>query len=147
MRIRVCDDNEKERNQLVGICKVKRRYKIVAILFCILILMTGCGKKFWEYPSAWVSNEPYVIINTTNHDAQIEINEKIIDVNTGWKNNGRGITVYYNNENKDVHSKEDIIWECSCELKGDKLYLTIDKDYVSDKQGETIVLEQQEEEQ
>ena len=78
MRIRVCDDNEKERNQLVGICKVKRRYKIVAILFCILILMTGCGKKFWEYPSAWVSNEPYVIINTTNHDAQIEINEKII---------------------------------------------------------------------
>ena len=46
-----------------------------------------------------------------------------------------------------MHSKEDIIWECSCELKGDKLYLTIDKDNVSDKQGETIVLEQQEEEQ
>ena len=110
----------------------------------MLILITGCGKQIWDYSNerSWVSNEPYVEINYGDMLGYIELDGNITEFKLSFENTGKGVDFY-----REEISGEDIIWECSCELKDDKLYLTIDKDNVTDKQGETIILEQQEEEE
>ena len=118
------------------------------IILIVLVFMTGiisgCGKKFWDYECVWVSDSPYIYMPAYSHShkATIEINGEKKDVETAWENTGLGIK-FCTSDIKYKTLDENLIWDTECEVKKGKLYITIIKDNVSDMEGKTIVLEQQ----
>lgn len=106
----------------------------------MVLLLSGCGKKFWDYNCTWVSEEPYVYIPLEQTKAVIEIDGEKVDVETGWENDGTKI-YFYEKGNK-VHEDEDLIWVASVKLKSGKMYLTITEDYYGDEEGKEFVLQQ-----
>lgn len=120
-----------------------KKFAVAFLLFFLTITnLSGCGKYFWEYDCVWYSESPYVCVETRSHDAMIEINDSIIEVKTAWENNGTGIT-FSDKAIDEGRTEASIVWETKVEIKSDKLYLTITEDYVSDMEGEVIILEQQ----
>lgn len=119
-----------------------RKIAVFIILFSIMWIMVGCGKKFWDYECVWVSESPYIYMPANSHVVIIEINGEKKITDTAWKNTGLGI-YFHDPEIDNGTTMESIIWETECEIKKGKLYITIIKDNVSDMEGKTIILEQQ----
>lgn len=111
-------------------------------LICIfMILLTACGKKFWEYDCIWVSEDPYIYMPNEHEGVIIEIDGENYEVQTAWENDGSGID-FYENVSGGV-SDEELIWEADVQIKKGELYLTIVKDNYGDNEGKVFILEQQ----
>lgn len=119
--------------------------RVVVIGMSVISLCTGCGKKkFWEYEASWVSDNPSIcIVNSEGFDyVLLEIDGIQYELKTAHANDGSGITMYDLNING-AYTKDAIIWDCSCKIEDEKLYLTIEKDNISNFEGETIILHQE----
>lgn len=61
---------------------------------------------------------------------------------SAYEFDGTGMSFYDKNID-DGLSPKSIVWVVSCKIKDDKLYMTVDKDNISNYEGKTIVLHQQ----
>ncbi|MDE6252720.1 MAG: hypothetical protein K2M78_08785 [Lachnospiraceae bacterium] len=121
--------------------KFKNLVVIITIFFTIFIF-SGCKKRFWEYECVWVCDSPYIYMPTNSSPAVIEINGEKKDVEAVRKYTTSGLE-FRDPDIDNASTDESIIWETECKIKKGKLYVTITKDYVSDMEGKTIILEQQ----
>lgn len=128
--------------------------------------ITGCGKKISDYDCMWISEDNCIqidsvtgitILNIAGVDQSRRIDAISDSGETDW------YFTYYSDISTEVSSEigtekldeastsynEDdsecygsTIWEADSYIRNGKLYLTVVKDYVSDWEGKTIVLEQ-----
>ena len=121
---------------------IKRSIKIGLIISIILgILCTGCkklSKSYWNYDGVWYSENPYIYMPTGTNLIKIEVDGIRYDVATREEPDGTGMI--FLDYSKYKNGEEVILWQVGCNLKNDKLYLTIIVDNISDYQGKTIEL-------
>lgn len=113
------------------------------IVFCACFI-AGCGERFDDDLSCvWVSEAPRICLPPEGFPVVIDVEG--VDQTQGinaLSDSGRGYLYFtYGNKGEANRSEEYTVWEGEATVKGDKLYLKIVKDYVSDYEGETIVLE------
>lgn len=117
-------------------------------LLCIALISTGCRQKMYlEYEAPWVFEDAEISIASCEGfmGMTIEIGENIYECGVAHENDGTGMSIY----DKSVvggYTDKALVWEASCELKDDLLYLSIEVDNISDYEGKTIVLHQESEE-
>ena len=128
--------------------KRKDRWKDCICVLCFIILMVfnlrmvTCQKKFFAYRCRWVCEEPYICLEN-NNDVYMEIDGKIRKLIGAWKSDGSGIKVYGSIPEMGFYGKDDLIWAADCEVKFDRLIITVVEDNVSDCEGEKYILRQE----
>lgn len=120
---------------------MKIRKTSLAILF--ILLLTGCGKSYTDYPEKWISQDKCIQINPKDCTATIDYPqiEKDKVVNIFSHGNKKELSFCYGEKIGDG-DPANCIWEAEAEITDDKLYLKIVKDNVTGLEGKTIVLEQ-----
>ncbi len=124
---------------------IKRTYiRCIVCVICIAsILLSGCGKKWyddWEENYSYISDEPYIYIPIDHEKAVMEIDGEKRNIQTTWSFDGIKI-FFYNGRKRDTESI-DLIWETQVlKYKKGKLYLKIVKDNCGNDEGKEIVLE------
>lgn len=114
-----------------------KKILFIMISIAILFLISGCGKKFWEYDNAWISDTPYIYLPTNEHYIDVEIDGVVQRFDCAWENDGTCIYLYM-----DEYSFEEEI-AVKTIIKNDVLYLSFIEDSISDYEGKTIALHQQ----
>ena len=74
--------------------------------------------------------------------AVLIIDGKTYEGRGAWKNDASGID-FYDPQIDNGMTEESIVWSVCCKIKNDELYMTVEKDNISDYEGKTIVLHQQ----
>jgi hypothetical protein len=122
------------------------RKKYIIALVMVIMLLTGCGKSYTDYPDIWISNEYNIQINPKQETAIIDNPEidkdKIINILSNGKK--RELYFCYGNEMGDGDPTKSI-WKAYAKVKDDKLYLEIVSDKVTNLEGKTIILKQKKE--
>ena len=118
--------------------EVRRKISVIITLTLLMVLMTACGKKYYEYPNSWISEDGCVTIET---NGIAHINYKGIDAKKTiniLSDSGQQYLYFCYDDNDN-----DCFWEVNSSIKNDKMYLDIVVDNVTNLQGKTIVLEQE----
>ncbi len=124
-----------------------RYWGLGIILLSVIFSFMGCGyKRYFDYENSWISEEPYVyIVSSGNfYKAIIEIDGTTYEYVVSHANDGSGMEICDPNIGEG-RTQDSIVWDASCEIKDDLLYLTIETDNVFDYEGKTIVLHQESE--
>ncbi len=130
----------------------KRKYLFLWCLILILCFSLGSCvriKYFYNYHVVWYSDDPFIefVGDDPDFSGIIILNGKEYTIYIGTSPGTTrfvGFTFYNYTTLGEMTSNDDLIWEGKAEVKDRKLYLTVEKDYVSDYAGKTIVLNQRE---
>jgi hypothetical protein len=122
------------------------RKNTLLMLVVVLLTLTGCGKSFTDYSDNWVSSEKNIKIDPNKETAIIDYPEIDQNKTINILSNGRKSELHfcYGDKMGDGEPTQSI-WDAHAVIKGDKLYLEITEDRVTDLKGKTIVLEQSKE--
>ena len=120
------------------------RLRIVAIAVLIMCInLAGCGKKYSDFEHDWVSDDR--TIQLTPHGQMImdldEIDQTRLIIASSDVSQTH-IHIGYCSSNSD--EPDDKIWEATATIRGSRLYLKIEEDYVSDYEGTTFIFTQSE---
>lgn len=144
---------------------IKFKFGILVILTAIIgMSITGCVKRYSDYDCVWTSEDGCIQIDSTgksilNIDGVDQ--SRRIDALSDSGQTYLYFTYYSDSSTEsssaigteemsdtsgsinedDSESYGSTIWEATAYIRNGKLYLTIVKDYVSDWEGKTIVLE------
>ena len=121
------------------------RLKIVAIAVIIICVnLTGCGRKYCDYERDWVTSDGTIRL-TPGGFMTIDIDE--VDQTrfiTASSDSGQTY-LHIRYEASGQTASEKKIWDAYAIIRGNTLYLKVDKDYVSNYEGTTFVLTQSKE--
>ena len=122
------------------------KIKKVCVTVLAIMLLTGCGKSFTDYPNKWVSTEYHIQIDPKQETAIIDYPEIDKDKTINVLSHGKKVELYfcYGDEMGDGDPTKSIL-KANAKIKNSKLYLEIKKDSVTGLEGKTIVLEQSKE--
>ncbi len=126
-----------------------------SFLCCLALLLCFClgackwpwTKYFYEYHVVWYSDDPLIEFVGDDFDY---VGKIILDGTeysfciSAWDATTRiaGFGFYNHDTHGEGLSDGDLIWEGKAEIKNGQLFLTIEKDNVSNYEGQTIVLNQ-----
>ena len=117
---------------------------LIALLgICFALSGWSCAENYHDYHVIWYCEEPYIVFQGDRNYGFMQLDGKnyILDISSV----AHSSKIYFYDESKrenGVVREEFTIWEADSEIKDGQLYLTILKDYVSDYEGKTIVLNQ-----
>lgn len=128
----------------------KREYSLICCLVLLLSFsLTACvypwTKFYHEFHVIWYCDDPFIEFIGDEEVGKMTLDG--IEYDLGIGHAIRDFRIYFYDREKYSEStatNDDLIWEGKAEVKDGKLYLTVEKDYVSDYAGKTIVLNQRE---
>lgn len=116
-----------------------------ALIFCIVL--AACTeypwtKHFYDYHVVWYCDDPFIEFVGDEGVGQMSLDGVEYNIDVSSMSHETGFMIYKFDPDQEGISEDDAIWEGTAELKDGQLVLAIAKDYVSNYEGQTIILSQ-----
>lgn len=117
----------------------------LAVLFCFSL--AACTdypwtKHFYDYHVVWYCDDPFIEFVGDERVGKMSLDGVEYNIDVSSVSHETGFEIYKLDPDQEGVSEDDAIWEGTAELKDGQLVLTIEKDYISNYEGQTIILNQ-----
>lgn len=126
----------------------KLKYFLLCCLIVLCCLFLGActdyprTEHFYDFHVVWYCDDPYIEFVGDERVGQMSLDGVEYDIDVASVPREAGFVIYKLEPDQEGVSEDDTIWEGTAEVKDGRLYLTIEKDYISNYEGKTIVLKQ-----
>ena len=116
---------------------------LILICFSLVACVYPWTKFYHNFHVVWYCDDPFIEFIGDAETGKMTLDG--IEYNLGIGHDIRDFGIYF--YNKDLYDEstatnDDLIWKGKAKLKDGQLIITIEKDYVSNYEGKTIVLNQ-----
>lgn len=115
------------------------------IIFCFSL--AACTdypwtKHFYDYHVVWYSDDPSIEFMGDERVGKMSLDGVEYDIDVANVPHEADFEIYKLDPDQEIVLEDNVIWAGTAELKDGQLVLTIEKDYISDYEGQTITLNQ-----
>lgn len=127
-----------------------KRIKFLSLL-CLALVFCFClgactdqpwTEHFYDYHVVWYCDDPSIEFVGDERTGKMTLDGVEYSIDVSSAPHETGFTIYRLDQNGVIASDDDAVWEGTAELKDGQLFLTITKDYASNYEGQTVVLNQ-----